>query len=73
MIFVGPDYTKHKHPNFSIKSYPTSGDRKWVSSVEASLSIVNWQTVTKDGHLEMLNHGVHHLPEQTHHHSQLTV
>lgn len=48
-----------------VESYPTSGDRKWASSVEASLPIVNWQTVTKDGHLEMLNHGVHHLPRKT--------
>lgn len=53
-----------QHPNFTIKSYPTRGDRKWVSSVETSFPIVNRQTVTKDGHLEMLDHGVHHLSEE---------
>jgi len=48
-------------------SYPASGDRKWANSVEASLPIVNWQTVAEDSHLEMLDHGVHHLPEKPRH------
>lgn len=48
--------------NMNEYSYPTGGNRKWVCGVEASLPIINWKIVTKDGHLEMLNHGVHHLP-----------
>lgn len=49
----------------NVDSYPTSGNWKRASCVEASLSIINWKTVTKDSHLEMLNHGVHHLSTDT--------
>lgn len=54
-----------RRPNFGTEPYPTSGNRKWASSVEAFLPIINWQTITEDGHLEMLNHGVHHLSGTT--------
>lgn len=60
LIFVH----EHQHVISTTQSYPARGHTKRVSSVEAFLPIINWQTVTKNGHLEMLNHGVHHLPEK---------
>lgn len=54
-----------KNIYFYERTYPASGNRKWVCSVQAFLPIVNWQTVTKNGHLEMFDHRVHHLPAES--------
>lgn len=45
------------------QAHPRRGHGERFHRVEAPLPIIHWETVPKDGHLEMLDHGVHHLPE----------
>lgn len=43
-------------------AYPCWCYRQWVGCVQALLSIVDRPAIPKDCHLEVLHHGVHHLP-----------
>lgn len=45
------------------QAHPPRGHGQRFHRVEAPLPIIHWKTVPKEGHLEMLDHGVHHLPE----------
>ncbi len=46
-------------------AYPRGRHRQWVGGVEASLPIINWPSIPKDGDFKVLHHGVHNLPAET--------
>lgn len=47
-----------------FSAYPCGCHRQWVGCVQTLLSIINWPAISKDCHLEVLHHGVNHLPVQ---------
>ena len=48
----------------SSVSHPCGSYRQGVSCVEAPLPVVDRLAIPEDGDLEVLHHGVHHLPKQ---------
>lgn len=53
----------HEDQESLEQPYPPRGHGERLDRVEAPLAIIHRKTVPKNGHLEMLDHGVHHLPE----------